>query len=80
MTRVSERMRETIVTPVPGEEMCTINADETLDKAAHKMFRNKVGRLIVVHPQTEEPVGTLSTLDLARVRRIVAERDLELAG
>jgi len=77
MTRVSERMREGVVSPVEGEELCTIQADETLDRAANKMFRNKVGSLTVVHPETEEPVGTLSTLDLASVRRIVAERELE---
>jgi CBS domain-containing protein len=78
MTLVSERMREGVVPPVPGEELCTITADQTLDRAANKMFRNKVGTLTVVHPETEKPVGTLSTLDLARVRRIVAEHQLEL--
>ena len=69
MTRVSERMREGVISPVPGTELCTITPDETLDHAARKMFRNKVGRLVVVHPETEEPVGTISHLDLARVRR-----------
>ena len=58
MTRVSERMREGVVSPVEGEELCTIQADETLDRAANKMFQNKVGSLTVVHPETEEPVGT----------------------
>jgi CBS domain-containing protein len=78
LTRVSERMREDVVSPVPGTELCTITPDETLDRAARKMFRNKVGRLVVVHPETEEPVGTISHLDLARVRRIATVAELEL--
>jgi CBS domain-containing protein len=72
MTRVSERMREGVVPPVPGTELCTITTDETLDRAARKMFKNKVGRLVVVHPDTEEPVGEISTLDLARIRSAAA--------
>jgi CBS domain-containing protein len=77
MTRVSERMREGVVSPVPGTELCTITPDETLDRAARKMFRNKVSRLVVVHPQTEEPVGTISHLDLARVRLVAEGAELE---
>ena len=69
MTRVAERMREGVVPPVADEELCTITPDETLDNAARKMFRNKVGSLVVVAPDTDEPLGTISTLDLARVRR-----------
>jgi CBS domain-containing protein len=79
MTRVAERMREDVVSPVPGTELCTITPDETLDLAARKMFRNKVGRLVVVNPETEEPVGTISHLDLARIRRVATIAELELS-
>jgi CBS domain-containing protein len=77
MTRVSERMRAGVVSPVPGTELCTITPDETLDLAARKMFRNKVGRLVVVHPETDEPVGTISHLDLGRLRRVASVTGLE---
>jgi CBS domain-containing protein len=46
-------------------ELVTIAADETLDRAAQLMREHAVAHLVVVSRETDEPIGILSTLDLA---------------
>ena len=43
-----------------------VAAGETLGRAAQLMAEHQTAHLIVVDPVTDEPVGILSTLDIAR--------------
>jgi CBS domain-containing protein len=47
--------------------LVTINADEELGRAAELMTEHRVTHLVVVQPHSGQPVGVLSTLDLAGV-------------
>lgn len=51
----------TAVTPA-----LTIGADDTLQRAAQMMSEHEVTHLVVVDRGSTQPVGVLSTLDLAR--------------
>lgn len=48
-------------------ELVTVASDDTLEHAAQVMGEHEVAHLIVVQPQTDKPVGVLSTLDIAGV-------------
>lgn len=48
-------------------ELVTVASDDTLEHAAQVMGEHDVAHLIVVQPQTDKPVGVLSTLDIAGV-------------
>jgi CBS domain-containing protein len=45
----------------------TVTSDEPLAEAAELMSTSGVSHLAVLDPQTERPVGVLSTLDIVRV-------------
>lgn len=45
----------------------TVGSDDTLDRAARLLAENGVSHLAVVDPTTREPVGVVSTLDVAAV-------------
>jgi predicted transcriptional regulator len=53
---------ESVVTPV-----LTVSPDETLRRAAQLMAEHGSAHLVVTDPISLEPVGVLSTLDLAEV-------------
>ncbi len=44
----------------------TVTPDETLSRAAQLIAENEVTHLVVVEPVSAQPLGVLSTLDLAR--------------
>jgi CBS domain-containing protein len=48
-------------------QLVTITADEELGRAAELMTKHGVTHLVVVQPHSGQPVGVLSTLDLAGV-------------
>jgi CBS domain-containing protein len=48
-------------------KLVTIKADEPLGRAAQLMAEHGVAHLVVVQPHSGQPVGVLSTLDLAGV-------------
>jgi CBS domain-containing protein len=48
-------------------ELITIGTDERLARAAQLMGEHRVAHLVVVQPHSGQPVGVLSTLDLAGV-------------
>jgi CBS domain-containing protein len=50
----------TATTPV-----VTVSGRETLDEAARLMVENATAHLIVIEPDTRQPVGVVSTLDIA---------------
>ncbi|HET7857335.1 MAG TPA: CBS domain-containing protein [Gaiellaceae bacterium] len=50
----------------------TVSPDETLRRAAQRMAEHGVTHLVVADPMSLEPVGVLSTLDLAEVVAAVA--------
>lgn len=52
----------TAVTPI-----VTVEERDTLGHAAQLMSEHEITHLVVVDPQTQRPVGIISTLDLARV-------------
>jgi CBS domain-containing protein len=43
-----------------------VEAGETLGRAAQSMAEHQTAHLLVVDPVTDEPVGILSSLDIAR--------------
>jgi CBS domain-containing protein len=45
----------------------TIGPDEPLARAAHTMYEAGIHHLVVVDPRTEQPVGILSTMNIAVV-------------
>jgi CBS domain-containing protein len=45
----------------------TITPGETLERAAQLMAEHETAHLVVVDPATRNPIGVLSTLDVARV-------------
>lgn len=53
---------ESAVTPV-----LMVSPDETLRRAAQQMAEHGSAHLVVIDPFSREPVGVLSTLDLAEV-------------
>jgi CBS domain-containing protein len=55
------------VRDVAGSELVTVNAEETLARAAQLMTEHQVSHLVVVQPASGHPVGVISTLDLAGV-------------
>jgi CBS domain-containing protein len=48
-------------------ELVTVASDDALEHAVQIMAEHDVAHLIVVAPQTDKPVGVLSTLDIAGV-------------
>jgi CBS domain-containing protein len=48
-------------------ELLTLAADETLAHAASLMAERRLAHVVVVQPHSGQPVGVLSTLDLAGV-------------
>ena len=48
-------------------ELATIGADEGLARAARMMAERRLAHVVVVQPHSGQPVGVLSTLDLAGV-------------
>jgi CBS domain-containing protein len=48
-------------------ELVTVTADDELGRAARLMADHAVAHLVVVQPHSGQPVGVLSTLDLAGV-------------
>lgn len=54
--------RDASVTP-----LVDVRTDDSLDRAAQLMSEYGVSHLAVVDPGTRQPVGVLSTLDVARV-------------
>jgi CBS domain-containing protein len=52
---------------VARTELVTIGTEEPLIRAAQAMAEHEVAHLLVVQPHSGQPVGVLSTLDLAGV-------------
>jgi CBS domain-containing protein len=50
------------VTPI-----LTVTTEDALEHAATLMVEHSLSHLSVVDPETRQPVGVLSTIDLARV-------------
>ena len=48
-------------------QLVTVQADQELGQAARLMAEHRVAHLVVVQPHSGQPVGVLSTLDLAGV-------------
>jgi CBS domain-containing protein len=46
---------------------CHSRSGETLERAAQLMNEHEITHLVVVDPSTKDPVGVLSTLDIAGV-------------
>jgi CBS domain-containing protein len=53
---------QSAVTPI-----LTVATDDALERAAELMVENSLSHLCVVDPLTRQPVGVLSTIDIARV-------------
>jgi CBS domain-containing protein len=47
--------------------LVTVTSDDSLDRAAQLMAEHGVSHLAVLDPESERPVGVLSTLDVAAV-------------
>jgi CBS domain-containing protein len=52
---------------VAAMEFLTVDADETVERAAQLMTEHEVTHLVALDPQTGHAVGVLSTHDVARV-------------
>jgi CBS domain-containing protein len=52
---------------VARTELVTVTTDESLSRAARTMAEHDVTHVLVVQPHSGQPVGVLSTLDLAGV-------------
>lgn len=52
---------------VAGSDLPTVSEAERLDRAGQLMVEHEVSHVLVVDPDSERPVGVLSTLDVARV-------------
>ena len=48
-------------------QIVAVEPADTVREAARVMAENRTGHLVVVEPATGEPVGVISTLDVARV-------------
>ncbi len=58
---LDDRTAETIA----STPLLLVSGRETVEEAARHMTENAVAHLIVVEPDTEHPVGVISTLDVA---------------
>jgi CBS domain-containing protein len=52
---------------IANRELLTVSADDKLAHAAHLMAERGLSHVVVVQPHSGQPVGVLSTLDLAGV-------------
>jgi CBS domain-containing protein len=63
-------MRPEVADATAGQLAATdpvvVDPAETLDRAAQLMAEHQTAHLVVVDPVTDEPVGILSSLDIAR--------------
>jgi CBS domain-containing protein len=50
---------------VAATELLTIGPTETLERATQLMVEHEVTHLVVVDPESDLPIGVLSTLDIA---------------
>jgi CBS domain-containing protein len=50
-----------------AREFLTVAPDEALERAAQMMLEHRATHLVVVDPETDRPLGVLSTLDVAGV-------------
>ncbi|HEY7150698.1 MAG TPA: CBS domain-containing protein [Solirubrobacterales bacterium] len=50
---------------IAGMEFLTVDADESLERAAQMMADHELTHLIVLDPQSAKAIGVLSTHDLA---------------
>jgi CBS domain-containing protein len=50
-----------------GAQIVAVEPADTVHEAARLMSENRTAHLVVVEPATGEPVGVISTLDVARV-------------
>jgi CBS domain-containing protein len=55
------------VRDIPRGEPVTVGPEDDLRHAAQLMAERHVAHLVVVHPESGQPVGVLSTLDVAGV-------------
>jgi len=52
---------------VCGKEVVTVAPEESLEHAAQLMVEHRTSHLIVVDPRWDDPVGVISTLDMAGI-------------
>jgi CBS domain-containing protein len=67
LARVAADADDLTAAEVCATEVISVVPDETLARAAQLMAEHETGHLIVVDPGTQEPIGVVSTLDLAGV-------------
>lgn len=67
LARSAKDMARLTAGSVASSDVITIGADETLERAAGLMVEHDTAHLIVVRGRARQPVGMLSTLDLAAV-------------
>jgi CBS domain-containing protein len=61
------RIDELTAGDVAKSELVTVNANESLERAAELMSEHRVSHLMAVQPETGRPVGVISALGLATV-------------
>jgi CBS domain-containing protein len=67
LARVAADADDLTAAEVCATEVVSVVPDETLVRAAQLMVEHETGHLIVVDPDTQEPIGVVSTLDLAGI-------------
>jgi|SRR5829696_341972 len=66
LTRAIAAGQDTTAGHVAGTEPLTASPFDSLEDVAHVMADHDVAHLVVVDPKVAEPLGMISTLDLAR--------------
>ena len=67
VVEAGDRAAATTAGEAAATELVAVAAGETLERAAQIMIEHEIAHLVVVNESLREPVGVLSSLDVARV-------------
>jgi CBS domain-containing protein len=66
MAAIRPELADATAGQLAASDPVVVEAGETLGRAAQLMAEHQTAHLVVVDPATDEPVGILSSLDIAR--------------
>jgi CBS domain-containing protein len=66
MAAMAPELADATAGQIAATEPLIVEPSETLGRAAQLMAEHQIAHLVVVDPMTDEPVGILSSLDIAR--------------
>jgi len=66
MAAMRPTLADATAAQIAATDLLIVKPDDTLEHAAQLMAEHQTSHAVVVDPDTDQPVGILSTLDIAR--------------